>query len=260
MPNSTKIAVCVDSSIFLAEVFGNETQSTRVGAIDRYQKTFQFKKCMSATVKIEVGRRMCEVIKLIAQTSKEFIKEFLASKGEESTIGLSDLTLIQSFFSGHKNKYKSKTSELEVINSTESVLARYLVENCDRKKELKTVDFVLNLMTEFNKKLSSLRYEYNAKLSGYEVFSTVVNPATCKKLQNERTLEKTAKKKPQDIQILCEVEAYKHDSKQTCLLATVDERDFLNNSKTIESLIGIKCVDPIYIPNEFAHIPNANGA
>ena len=31
MPRKAKIAVCADSSIFLAEVFGNETQSTRVG-------------------------------------------------------------------------------------------------------------------------------------------------------------------------------------------------------------------------------------
>ena len=46
MPRSVKIAVCVDSSIFLAEVFGNETQSTRAGAIDRYQKIFRFKRCI----------------------------------------------------------------------------------------------------------------------------------------------------------------------------------------------------------------------
>ncbi len=44
MPRRTKITVCVDSSIFLAEVFGNETQLTRVGAIDRYQGIFRFKK------------------------------------------------------------------------------------------------------------------------------------------------------------------------------------------------------------------------
>jgi len=260
MPSNTKIAVCVDSSIFLAEVFGNETQSTRAGAIDRYQKTFQFKKCMSATVKIEVGRRMCEVTELIEQTSKEFTKYFRSSKGTGSTIDLSDLTLIQSFFSGYKVKYKSKTSELEVINKTESVLARYLVENCDGKKVLTTVDFVLESMAEFNKRLSGLRYEYYSRLSGYEVFPAKVNSATCAKLQNEKALQKTAAKKPQDIQILCEVEAYKHDSKQTCLLATVDEHDFLSNSKTIESLIGIKCVDPIYIPYEFARIPNVDGA
>lgn len=76
----------------------------------------------------------------------------------------------------------------------ESVLVQYLVENYGRKKGLKTRNFVLNSMVEFNKKLSGLRYEYNSKLSGYEVFSTRVNSETCRKLQNERALEKTAKK------------------------------------------------------------------
>ena len=59
------MAVCVDSSIFLAEVFGNKTQSTRMGAIDRYQEIFHFKRCMSETVKDEVVRRMCEVTALV---------------------------------------------------------------------------------------------------------------------------------------------------------------------------------------------------
>lgn len=256
MPRSAKIAVCVDSSIFLAEVFGNETQSTRAGAIDWYQAIFQFKKCMSETVKNEVGRRVCEVAELIERVSKDFIRKFLSSKGEGSTINLSDLTLIQSFFSEFKARFRFKTSELEVINNMESVLVQYLVENYGRKKGLKTRDFALDSMVEFNKKLSGLRYEYNSKLSGYEVFSTRVNPETCRKLQNERALEKTVRRKPQDIRILCEVEAYRHESEQACLLATVDDHDFLSNSKTIELLIGIKCVDPIYIPNEFAHIPN----
>jgi hypothetical protein len=158
MPRNAKIVVCVDSSIFLAEVFGNETQSTRAGAIDKYQKIFQFKKCMSETVKNEVDRRMCEVTKLIEQASKDFTREFLSSKGGGSTINLSDLILIQSFFSEFKVRFKFKTSELEVINSMESVLVQYLVENYGRKKGLKTSDFVLNSMVEFNKKLSSLKY------------------------------------------------------------------------------------------------------
>ena len=226
-----------------------------VGAIDRYQGIFRFKKYMPETVKNEVGRRMCEVTELIAQALKDFMKEFLSSKDKESTISLSDLSLIQSLFSGLRADFSSKKSELEVINDIESVPVQHLVESCTRKTELKTSDFVLDSMVEFNKKLSGLRCEYDSKLGGYEVFSAIVNPETRKKLQNETALKKTVKKKPQDIEILCEVEAYKHDSKQTCLLATVDYCDFLSNSETIESLIGIKCVDPIYIPNEFDTIP-----
>lgn len=260
MPRSVKIAVCVDSSIFLAEVFDNATQSTRSGAIDRYQKIFQFKKYMSKTVKNEVGNRKSEIANLIALVSKNFKSELYSSKVEESMISLSDLKLIQSFFSGFRKKFKSKTSELDIISNMESVLVQYLVENYSRKKGLTTSDFVLNSMVEFNKKLSRLTNKYNSRLKEYEVFSTRVNSSTCKKLQNEKALERVVKKKPQDIQILCEVEAYMHDSKQTCLLATVDDHDFLSNSAIIESLIGIKCVDPIYIPNEFAHIPNDVGA
>ena len=256
MPRSAKIAVCADSSIFLAEVFDNVTQSTRIGAIDRYQKIFQFKKCVSKTVENEVNCRMCEVTNLIEQISKGFKRKLYSSKGEGSMINLSDLTLIQSFFSEFRTNFKSKTSELKVIDNMESVLVQYLMENYGKKKGLKMDDFILNLMSEYDKKLSSLICEYEFKLSGYEVFLTRASSETYKKLQNEKTLEKTVKKKSQDIQILCEVEAYARDSKQTCMLATVDKRDFLSNSETIESLIGIKCVDPLYIPSEFAHIPN----
>ena len=112
MPRRTKITVCVDSSIFLAEMFGNETQLARVGAIDRYQGIFRFKKCMPETVKKEVDHRMYEVTALIAQASKDFMKRFLSTKGEESTISLSDLPFIQSFFSNLKTSVSSKTSEL----------------------------------------------------------------------------------------------------------------------------------------------------
>ena len=138
MTRRIKIAVCVDSSIFLAEVFGNETQLTRVGAIDRYQKDFQFKKCMSETVKGEVSGRMCEVTTLIEQTSKDFMSQFCLSKGNELTITLSDLSLIQSIFSDFKASVSSKTSELEIINSMESVLVQHLVESCYKKKGLNT--------------------------------------------------------------------------------------------------------------------------
>ncbi len=251
MPKKEKIVVCVDSSIFLAEVFGNETQSTRAGAIGKFQQIFQFEKCMPKTVKDEVESRLSEIIKLVEELSKDFIREFRLFKGEQSKIGLSDLTSIQSFFSDLKKNHKIRSSELEIINNIESVLVQFLTENYSKKKGLETNDFVLDVMVEFNKLLSGLKYTFYSNLKGYKIFSVEVNPETCKKLHNEKKLEKTVKKKPQDIKILCEVESYKQNSKKTCLLATVDHNDFLSNAKLIESLIGIKCVDPIYLPNEF---------
>ena len=67
-------------------------------------------------------------------------------------------------FSDLKISVSSKTSELEVINYIESVLVQHLVESYAGKTGLKTSDFILNCMVEFNKKLSGLRYEYNSKL------------------------------------------------------------------------------------------------
>lgn len=106
MVRTAKISVCVDSSIFLAEVFSNETHSTRAGAIDRYQKIFQFKKCMSETVKNEVENRMCKVTSLVEHASKAFMNFF--SSEEKSTIELSDLSSIESFFSDYRTRFKSK--------------------------------------------------------------------------------------------------------------------------------------------------------
>lgn len=84
------------------------------------------------------------------------------------------------------------------------------------------------------------------------MFAAEVNPDTCKKLRNAKELKRTVRKKPQDIRILCVAESHKQSMKHYCLLATVDHHDFLSNSSTIERLIGIKCIDPIYPPNEFS--------
>lgn len=162
--------MCVDSSIFLAEVFGNETQSTRIGAIDKYQKIFEFKKYMSETVKKEVNNRLSEIIILIEQISKDFINEFYLSKRVKLAIDLSDLTVIQVFFSNLKEKYKLKSSELEIINNMESVLVQYLIENYSKKKRLSIEEFVLKSTVEFNKKLTRIKCDYYSKSKGYKVF------------------------------------------------------------------------------------------
>ncbi len=51
MVKAKKIAVCIDSSLLLAEVFGNETHSSRSGNIEKLEKIFTFKKYLSETVK-----------------------------------------------------------------------------------------------------------------------------------------------------------------------------------------------------------------
>ena len=249
MVNAGKTAVCVDSSIFLAEVFGNEVQSSRSGAIDKFQNLFSFEKCMSETVKSEIEKRINAVTLFIGQVSKGFTEEFRVFKAEKAIIELSDLSFVESFFSAQKKEYPVRSTEHEILENVESALAVLLVSYRDGISQ-GIDDFVLDAMQEFDKILTRIKYNFDTKLSRYFVFHDPVNPSTCKKLQGEPKLEKTVRKKPQDIRILCEVEAYQSNSGKTCLLATTDHADFLDNKSTIESLIGIKCIDPIYLPNE----------
>ena len=106
----------------------------RAGAIGRYQKIFGFKRCMPKTVKDGVGRRICKVTDLVERTAKDFMKKFLSSKDEKSTITLSDLSLVQSIFSDYKNSVISKTSEWEVISDIEARLSSTWWKNAVGKR------------------------------------------------------------------------------------------------------------------------------
>lgn len=250
MANAGDIAVCVDSSIFLAEVFGNETQSSRSGAIDQFQNIFSFEKCMSETVKNEIEDRIVAVTGFIEQIYNEFTAKFRTFKAEMATIELSDLSFIESFFSRQKDAFPVRSTEREIIENIEHTLAVLVAESCQDKKPRRTDDFVLDAAEEYDKILTKIRFNFNTKLANYHVFYEPVNPSVCKKLKNEPRLKKTNLKKYKDIKILCEIEAHQRNTGKTCLLATTDRADFLNNRSTIESLIGVKCIDPIYLPNE----------
>ena len=252
MVKAKKIVVCIDSSLFLAEVFGNETQSSRSGAIDKLEKFFTFEKYMSETVKEEVKNRLSSITCLIANTSKNFISDFRVFKGLNPNILLTDLPFIESFFKNLKKQYSVNKSERQIIENIESVLVNYLIENFHQKKPQNVSDFVILVMIELNKILTALQFDFFTKLDGYNILPQMVNPNTCQKLQNEPKLRKTIQRKSKDIKILCEVEAFQQNSGKKCLLATLDHKDFLNNSALIDSLIDIKCVDPIYLPNELS--------
>jgi|APSaa5957512535_1039671.scaffolds.fasta_scaffold02275_3 hypothetical protein len=251
MVKAKKIAVCIDSSLLLAEVFGNETHSSRSGNIEKLEKIFPFKKYMSETVKKEVENRLKVIICLIGDVSKEFISDYRAFKGVNPKILLSDLPFIESFFKNLKSKYPVNKSERQIIENIESVLVNYLIENSHKKNPPNIPAFVVSAMVEFNKISSKIQFDFLTKSGGYKILPKIVNPATCQKLRGEPKLQKTVQRKPDDIQILCEVEAFQQSSEKKCLLATLDHKDMLNNSSLIESLIGIKCLDPLYLANEF---------
>ena len=117
-------------------------------------------------------------------------------------------------------------------------------------KPQNTDDFILDTL-EFDEHTYRLQQEYIMKCENYEVFSATINPTIREKLNQEPSLKKTAEKKSKDTKILCEIEAYQRDSERTGLLVTVDADDFLNNADTIKRRIGVKCLDPLHLCQEF---------
>ena len=98
--------------------------------------------------------------------------------------------------------------------------------------------------------MTKIELNFATKLGNYRILDEQADLSIREKLEKEPKMKKTVEKKPGDVDILCEVEAYQRISGKKCLLATTDHADFLNNSSVIESLIGIKCIDPVYLPNE----------
>ena len=252
MVKAQNFAVCIDSSLLLAEVFENGVHLSRSGHIEKLEKKFTFKKYMSETVKKEVENRVNEITALIGDMSKNFISNYRSFKGTNPNIVMSDLPFIESFFKHLKSKYRVNKSERPITENIESVLVNYLIENSSKKNPPGVSEFVVSAMGEFDKISSKIQLDFITKFGEYEIIPKTVNPATCEKLRKEPKLQKTVQNKPNDIQILCEVEAFQQSSGKKCLLATLDYKDMLNNSSLIESLIGIKCLDPLYLANELS--------
>ncbi len=230
MVKANDIAVCIDSSLLLAKVFENGVHSSRSGHIEKLEKKFTFKKYMPETVKKEIENRVGEITSLIGNISKNFITDYRSFKGNNPNIMMSDLSFIETFFKPLKSEYNVNKSERPIIDNIESALVNYLIENSNKKNPPNVSKFVVSAMVEFNKISSKIQLDFITKLGEYKIIPKTVNPATCEKLQNEPQLKKTVQRKPDDIQILCEVEAFQQSSGKKCLLATLDHKDMLNNS------------------------------
>lgn len=238
-------AVCEDSSIFLAELFKNQRHKLHFGAIDKCHQRFQFERCLPPTVKNEVVCRVTNVINFLGLISREFGK-YLKTKTDK--LNSSGSTLISEFFDTVNERYSDGSTECEIAQSIRLAIIKHLEampasQNTDK--------FILDTLVEFDEHTSRLQQEFIVKRGNYKVFSATINPTILKKLNRESSLKRTSKKKPNDIKILCEIEAYQRDSEKTCFLVTVDANDFLNNADTIKRLIGIKCLDPLHLCQEF---------
>ena len=251
MVKRKKIAICIDSSLLLAEIFENSVHTTRVNFISKMEKYFGFKKYMSQTVKKEVEGRVEQITSMITDITKSFVFEYYKSKGANLVVGKNDFDHIQSFFESRKKAHSVNKSEHGIINRIEVALVELLVEKLRQKQPATVSDFAISAIGMFDRLSNAFRVSHGEKSSEYELLSQTVDPNTRQKLMSEPQLQKTVRKKPQDIQIMCEVEAFQQSSGKTCLLATVDRKDMLRNASVIESLIGIKCRDPLYLAKEF---------
>ena len=240
------ISVCEDSSIFLAELFENKEHKSYFGLIDKCQQKFNFEKCISPTIKKEMDCRVTDVVNFLGDVLKEFNHYFLKIKTKN--IHLSNQDLICRFFTMVTQKYNQKTTETELLCSmwlsiTKHIQTLTMPQNID--------DFASDCADEIIKQGYLLQRRFDIKCSNYKIFSVVINPKVCQKLNSEPSLKKTTEKKPNDIVILCEVEAYQKSLDGICLLATVDSDDFLDNTNVIKRLVGVKCVHPRDVCREF---------
>lgn len=237
--------VCEDSSIFLAELFKNQRHKSHFGAIDKCQQRFQFERCLPPTVKNEVDCRISTVINFLGTIYRKFGK-YLKAKTDK--LNPSDPTIVSKFFDAINEKYSDGSTEREIAQRIRSDIIKHLKT---MTKPQNTDDFILDTLVEFDEHTYRLQQEYIMKCENYKVFSATINPTILKKLNQESSLKRTSEKKANDIKILCEIEAYQRDSEKTCLLVTVDAADFLNNADIIKRLIGVKCVDPLHLCQEF---------
>lgn len=244
-----KIYVCVDSSIFLTEVFGNEKQQSKINSIDECEQIYEFERCITKTVKLECQKRFKSVISLIGIISKEFQTQFSIYKATNKTVSMSDLSFVNSFFATQKRQLSGKSTELEILDKMETILVRYSTQRLS-KSNMTYFDYIVKWLVEVNKVNTALRFEFYKRLGTYKEILHPVNASTCQKLRGHSKLQKTVNKKPNDITILCEVEALYSSTNDPCILVTTDSRDFLDNASLIKGLVGVICVDPLYLAAE----------
>lgn len=213
--------------------------------IDTYANIYKFTVYISGTVKSEVEGRIQNMGNTIGRLSRSFYQKFIALHTHEN-VEIKDLETIRNIFAQLKQELGS--SEHDIIDKIERELVAYILDGIYSGKLIKTVNFVNKTLANFSTSMASLNCEYLNKSQKYPLFTNAINQETCNKLNSDTKMQKTVQKKPNDIKILCEVEAFQQDASKQGILVTLDRKDFLNNASAIYSLIGVICCDPIYLP------------
>ena len=200
---------------------------------------------------MECDNRIARILSFIGDTFRNFERNFRILKNNSGTlddVNLDDLTFVKEFFAKNFLLHKKPTSEYELLLKLEEMIVTYLAENAEKMSSIPYREFVTSIGVEINKIATSLRYDFNMKIYALKIITAGIDIALLKSLQSDTILQKTAMKKPKDLQIICEVEANQREVKKWNVLATLDKNDFLNNADHIEKVAKVICADPLYLP------------
>ena len=252
--------LCLESSFILAEILENQDAKTKLGIIEQYQKSLNLDIYITPTVQAECGQRIVVLVSRVGDLIRGFEHYFRTQKSPtgSSVINFDDTKIIREFFSTEYSKYKKSDSEFELLKRIETLIVTYMWEKLQSGQSLKYFEFMTSIMVEILKQGNLIRDKFDKFTSKLTITDSPVDAGLLSKLQNEPSMANTARKKPNDIKIMCEVAAHQNYIHKWSLLVTLDEKDFLNNSQIIDKITNVKCVDPLYIPELVRKLRSSN--
>ena len=247
--------ICYDSSIILAESLQNQDAKTRLGKIKEYQKILKLDVFIPPTVKNECSDRITDIIGFIAALIREFEGYFRKRKSVDirsKNISFDDTKYVREFFIEKQKPLKKFESESEILRRIEALIVSYMWERVKMYDTISYYDLMTGMMVEIVGYSNLVRDNFKNILKNSLSITDNIDQKLLQLLSNNPKLIKTAKKKPHDLQIICEVAAHQKSSKKWSILVTLDASDMLNNAEEIDNLTNVKCVDPLYLP-ELVH-------
>ena len=243
--------LCFDSSYVLAEVFENQDAKTRLGVISQYQKKLKLEIYLPPTVLDECNNRMSMIADFIANLIREFERYFRSKKTKSKypkRITYEDTKFVNDFFTIAVSKHGKQESERDIIKHVEALIVAYMIEALHDKKYGDYYEMFTGMMVNFLKYGNFLRNNMQDFLKIILLITAKVDTKLFDKIKNSQELGEIAQRKPNDMMIVCEVNAHQKAINKWSILVTLDHVDMLSHAKDIEKLTNVKCVDPLYVP------------
>ena len=246
-PNIRDTCICVDSSMYLADVFRNTRYASTASLLDKYVEKLKLNVYIPNTVNIEINKRVNDIINYVGGIQRDFSQYFQDQLGDK-IIETRDLKIIETFFLEEQEKLSRNHTEAEIIRKIEIALVDSLTENFFSDSPIETNEFLIRAIIIFQAALDKVEEKHIFKLKNYVIFTDSINQDTYTKLESSSELQTTTRTKPNDIKILCEVEALHRATGKRCVLVTLDNKDFLQHANIINQILGIVCCEPLYLP------------